>query len=88
MGSIGRKCLNFISLLGHFFLFFTQTLSWIFRPPWYFKRIFSQILDIGYFSLPVVGLTTFFSGMVLALHSLPTNNESHWVKFFAFLAFL
>lgn len=68
-GSIGRKCLNFISLLGHFFLFFAQTLSWIFRPPWYFKRILFQILDIGYFSLPVVGLTTFFSGMVLALQT-------------------
>jgi len=68
-GSIGRKCLNFISLLGHFFLFFVQIISWIFRPPWYFKRILLQILDIGYFSLPVVGLTTFFSGMVLALQT-------------------
>ena len=34
-----------------------------------FKKIFQQILDIGYFSLPVVGLTTFFSGMVLALQT-------------------
>ena len=38
-------------------------------PPWYLKRIFIQIIDIGYFSLPVVGLTTFFSGMVLALQT-------------------
>ena len=42
---------------------------WIFKPPWYFKKIFNQIIDIGYFSLPVVGLTTFFSGMVLALQT-------------------
>ena len=41
----------------------------MFRPPWYFKKIFYQIIDIGYFSLPVVGLTTFFSGMVLALQT-------------------
>ena len=27
-------------------------------------------------------------GIVFALHSLPTNNESHSVKFFAFFAFL
>ena len=43
--------------------------SWIFRPPWYFKKIIFQVIDIGYFSLPVVGLTTFFSGMVLALQT-------------------
>ena len=79
-GSAGRKCLNFVSLIGHFFIFFAQSISWIFRPPWYLKRILLQILDIGYFSLPVVGLTTFFSGMVLALQTYngftDFNNES------------
>ena len=42
---------------------------WAVRPPWYYKQITSQIVDIGFFSLPVVGLTTFFSGMVLALQT-------------------
>ena len=32
-------------------------------------QLLRQILDIGFFSLPVVGLTTLFSGMVLALQS-------------------
>ena len=31
--------------------------------------MYHQILDIGFYSLPVVGLTTFFSGMVLALQT-------------------
>ena len=38
-------------------------------PPYYWQQLLRQIIDIGYFSLPVVGLTTLFSGMVLALQS-------------------
>ena len=55
--------------IGHFFIFCFTAIFWIFRPPWYFKKILFQVIDIGYFSLPVVGLTTFFSGMVLALQT-------------------
>ena len=41
-----------------------------FRPPIYWKLIVQQIMRIGYFSLPVVGLTAFFTGGVLALADL------------------
>ena len=68
-GSIGRKCLKFIEHIGHFFIFCFSAITWMFRPPWYYKKILFQVIDIGYFSLPVVGLTTFFSGMVLALQT-------------------
>jgi phospholipid/cholesterol/gamma-HCH transport system permease protein len=68
-GSVGNNSLKFIANIGHFFIFCFIAISWIFRPPWYFKKILFQIIDIGYFSLPVVGLTTFFSGMVLALQT-------------------
>ena len=68
-GSIGYKCLRFIAHIGHFFIFCLNAILWMFRSPWYFKKILFQIIDIGYFSLPVVGLTTFFSGMVLALQT-------------------
>ncbi len=37
------------------------------RPPIYWKLILQQMLRIGYFSLPVVGLTAFFTGAVLCL---------------------
>jgi phospholipid/cholesterol/gamma-HCH transport system permease protein len=40
-----------------------------FRPPFFPRQIARQFLDIGYFSLPVVGLTALFTGMVLALQS-------------------
>ena len=69
LGTTGKKFINFVSNIGHFFIFFGNAIYWVFKPPWYFKKIFQQILDIGYFSLPVVGLTTFFSGMVLALQT-------------------
>jgi phospholipid/cholesterol/gamma-HCH transport system permease protein len=68
-GSVGRKSLSFISNIGNFSIFCLTALLWIFKPPWYIKKISSQMIDIGYFSLPVVGLTTFFSGMVLALQT-------------------
>jgi len=69
LGTTGKKFINFVANIGHFFIFFGNAVYWVFKPPWYFKKIFQQILDIGYFSLPVVGLTTFFSGMVLALQT-------------------
>ena len=69
LGTTGKKFINFVANIGHFFIFFGSAIYWTFKRPWYFKKIFQQILDIGYFSLPVVGLTTFFSGMVLALQT-------------------
>jgi phospholipid/cholesterol/gamma-HCH transport system permease protein len=39
------------------------------RPPIYGRLILRQMISIGYYSLPVVGLTALFTGMVLALQS-------------------
>jgi phospholipid/cholesterol/gamma-HCH transport system permease protein len=39
----------------------------VFRPPLYWNLIGQQMMRIGWFSLPVVGLTAFFTGGVLAL---------------------
>jgi phospholipid/cholesterol/gamma-HCH transport system permease protein len=43
--------------------------SHCFRPPFYGRLIGRQMIEIGYYSLPVVGLTAIFTGMVLALQS-------------------
>ncbi len=40
-----------------------------FAPPYYPRLILRQFVSIGYYSLPVVGLTALFTGMVLALQS-------------------
>jgi phospholipid/cholesterol/gamma-HCH transport system permease protein len=39
----------------------------VFRPPWYPGEFGRQLLRIGWFSLPVVGLTALFTGGALAL---------------------
>ena len=67
--NIGRTALNFLAAFGRITLFSITAVRWIFTPPYYWQQLFRQIIDIGYFSLPVVGLTTLFSGMVLALQS-------------------
>jgi phospholipid/cholesterol/gamma-HCH transport system permease protein len=64
---IGRTVLNLLAQIGRLFTFTIQAISGAFVPPIYWSLIFRQILRIGYFSLPVVGLTAFFTGGVLAL---------------------
>ncbi len=67
--STGQAFLNFLAIFGRIALFCAMALRWAVQPPWYFRQTGRHIIDIGYYSLPVVGLTTLFSGMVLALQS-------------------
>ncbi|MEM8786742.1 MAG: ABC transporter permease [Pseudomonadota bacterium] len=67
LASIGRSVLGLAQAVGHLTLFVALTLSHILRPPIYLPEIARQMLRIGYFSLPVVGLTTLFTGGALAL---------------------
>ncbi len=53
--------------IGGHFIFFSETVKWIFRPPFDIKNIFVQMLEIGYKSIPVTAITLFFTGMVMAL---------------------
>jgi len=65
----GATILGFFRAVGHITHFTIVAVSHCFRPPFYFQLIWRQIVEIGYYSLPVVGLTTVFAGMVLALQS-------------------
>ncbi len=66
---IGRIFLAFLATAGHLTMFTVTAVGSCVRPPYYPRMILRQMLDIGYFSLPVVGLTALFAGMVLALQS-------------------
>lgn len=68
-GTIGRATLLFLATIGRVSLFGVKATFSIFIPPYHGRQIGRQMLDIGYFSLPVVGLTAIFTGMVLALQS-------------------
>jgi phospholipid/cholesterol/gamma-HCH transport system permease protein len=67
--SIGQITLAFLSRCGRVTLFFAEAVRHMFEPPWYGRQLLNQMVQIGFFSLPVVGLTAIFSGMVLALQS-------------------
>ncbi len=66
---IGRLFLSFLATAGRLIIFAGLSISHCVRPPFYPRLILRQMVEIGYFSLPVVGLTAIFSGMVLALQS-------------------
>ncbi len=55
--------------LGRIMLLLGATLKGIVRPPFEFRNIVNQMLQIGVNSLPVVLVTAVFTGMVLALQS-------------------
>ncbi len=66
---VGRVVLVFLADAGGLVLFAGSGVGHCFRPPIYWRNILRQLIDIGYYSLPVVGLTAIFTGMVLALQS-------------------
>ncbi|MGB0573882.1 MAG: MlaE family ABC transporter permease [Hyphomicrobiales bacterium] len=65
--AIGVNVLKLLSHVGKISIFFYELIFCIFTPPIYFKSFFNQVIKIGYNSLPVIGLTAFFTGGVLAL---------------------
>ena len=67
LAAIGRTFLAFLAQTGRLTAFTFSALTYCVRPPIYWYLIGQQMLRIGYFSLPVVGLTAFFTGGALAL---------------------
>jgi phospholipid/cholesterol/gamma-HCH transport system permease protein len=66
---IGRVFLSFLASVGDLTLFAGRAILHGVSGPYYPRMILRQMVDIGYYSLPVVGLTAIFTGMVLALQS-------------------
>src|ERR1700728_5472479 len=67
VAAVGRAVLALLADIGRLADFTGRTLASLFSPPIYGRLIAVQILRIGYFSLPVVGLTALSTGAVLAL---------------------
>lgn len=66
---IGHAVLVSLATAGRITLFASTAISHSVRPPFYFRILARHMIEIGYYSLPVVGLTAIFTGMVLALQS-------------------
>jgi len=67
VAAVGRTTLLILASIGQIAIYAGQTISHLFRPPFYFKEFIHAVMTIGYFSLPVVGMTAFFTGGALAL---------------------
>jgi len=67
LAAVGRVFLAFLTETGRVTQFTASAVVHCVAPPLYWSLILQQMMRIGYFSLPVVGLTAFFTGGVLAL---------------------
>jgi phospholipid/cholesterol/gamma-HCH transport system permease protein len=72
---IGRFFIALFGEIGSIFLFAMKAVPACVMPPVYFRLVLQQMLRIGYFSLPVVGLTAFFTGGALALQIFMGGNR-------------
>ncbi len=66
---LGDYVFNFFHSIGDVVIFFIDFFKYLITGKFYFKIFTSQLVKIGFNSLPVVGLTSIFTGMVLALQS-------------------
>ncbi len=66
---IGGFIVGFLRVIGRLVDFMARALIHCITPPFFPKQLWRQLVDIGYYSLPVVGMTALFTGMVLALQS-------------------
>lgn len=69
VATIGRVFLSFLAAVGHLGLFVALIFKSMASTKFYFKQLLRQIWEIGYNSLPVIGMTAIFTGAVLALQS-------------------
>jgi phospholipid/cholesterol/gamma-HCH transport system permease protein len=63
----GRLFLELCSFVGELIIFCFRILTNLLVPPFFLRAFFSSIIQIGWLSLPVVGITSFFTGGALAL---------------------
>jgi phospholipid/cholesterol/gamma-HCH transport system permease protein len=66
---VGGALLRLFERVGVLAVFIARSIIHSFTPPFFARQFTRQLIDIGYYSLPVVGMTALFTGMVLALQS-------------------
>ena len=67
LAALGAATLALLAAVGRFTLFAADTVRHMVSPPFYTRAFGQALLTVGYFSLPVVGLTALFTGGALAL---------------------
>jgi len=67
LATIGRSVMGLLAGVGRVSIYAGATVSHLFRPPFFPREFLIQLMQIGFLSLPVVGLTALFTGGALAL---------------------
>lgn len=68
VAALGRAVLDGVASVGRVGHFAARGVRAAFSPPWYPRQILAQFMAVGFLSLPVVGLTAWFTGAALALN--------------------
>jgi phospholipid/cholesterol/gamma-HCH transport system permease protein len=68
LAAIGRAVLAILTEIGRFSIFVARGARACFAPPFFAGQLLRQCAQVGYFSLPVIGLTAVFIGAALALN--------------------
>ena len=68
VAAVGRWALGVCRETGHLTLFALHGIWAALTPPVFLRQLGRQLMQVGYYSLPVVGLTAFFTGAALALN--------------------
>ena len=63
---VGRFVIRWLQYIGEVMMLLGETLRQLKKPP-RMRHVFSQMAHLGADSLPIVGLTLLFTGMVMTL---------------------
>ncbi len=72
---LGRAAIGLFAEVGRLSTFTGRTAAMALTPPWNLAQIWKQIIAIGFYSLPVVGLSAVFIGAALALNIYTGGNR-------------
>jgi phospholipid/cholesterol/gamma-HCH transport system permease protein len=64
---VGATFIEFLRSIGNVAIFLYKSVVYGVTPPYYWKQILRQAIQVGYYSLPVVGMTALFTGIAMAL---------------------
>jgi len=77
----GFYFINVFEQTGLWFRMLWRTIRWTFRPPFEWREWLRQMVRLGWDSIPVVFLTSMFTGMVLALQTFEGFRRVHAENF-------
>jgi phospholipid/cholesterol/gamma-HCH transport system permease protein len=75
--AIGNTILRVLEEFGHAFQMLGRVFGWAVRPPYDVPELFRQMVRVGVDSVPVVFLTTLFTGAVMALQTVQGFQRFH-----------